>query len=260
MGSSLQHSVPNATLHLGQPTGEPGASGARFWDFDDEVIRLVKWHPSVHGITSTYSELIASRLGQLFDAPVIRGTVVHIDPELLPPETVDQGAQPFHVGFAYLEGSDFRDNDFDQIDNQLALPRAVVQLAWLQVADQEGHNQYLYRAERFLPDGTQRKMKRFVVIDQAAIFGSHNWSSQDLQPSSEYMLPASLRSRVGMKALRPIVEELLSVEEGDIRACFDSRPDDWEISDELVSKGTDFVLERRQHLETILKSNFAEES
>ncbi len=247
-------------LHLGQPTGEPGASGARFWDFDDEIIRLVKWQPSIHGKTSTYSELVASRLGQLLDAPVIRGTVVHIDPELLPPEVADKGAQPFHVGFAYLEGGDFRDSDFDQIDNKLALPRAAVQLAWLQIADQEGHNQYLYRTERFLPDGTRRKTQRFIVIDQAAMCGSHDWSSQDLQPDSGYMLPASLRNRVDMKSVRPILEELSSVEEEDIRACFDSRPDSWEIPDELANKATDFVLERRQHLETILKSNLAEGS
>src|SRR3712207_6310664 len=121
-----KHSVPNAVWLLGAPTGEAGGSGARFCDFDDEVIRLVKWHPSVHGITATYSELIASRLGQLIDAPVVRGTVVYIDSDLLPQELQDKGAQSFHVGFSHLEGQDFTEADYDAIDNKLSLPRAVV--------------------------------------------------------------------------------------------------------------------------------------
>ena len=75
----------------------------------------------------------------------MRGTVVYIDSDLLPQELQDKGAQPFHVGFTHLEGQDFTEADYDAIDNKLSLPRAAVQLAWLQIEDQQGHNQYLYR-------------------------------------------------------------------------------------------------------------------
>ena len=61
-----------------------GGSQPRFCDFDDMALRLVKWHPSRHGLTATYSELVASRLAQLIEAPVIRGTIVYVDLQLLP--------------------------------------------------------------------------------------------------------------------------------------------------------------------------------
>src|SRR5215217_6012202 len=204
---------------IGTPQGEAGGSGAHFCDFDDEVIRLVKWHPSVHGITATYSELVASRLGQLIEAPVVRGMVVHVDPDLLPPGLQDKGAQPFHVGFTHLEGQDFTEADYDAIDNKLSLPRAAVQLAWLQIEDQQGHNQYLYRTEQVLPDNTRRKKSHFIVIDQAAMGGAHDWSGQDLRPDAAYSLPAPLIRRVSMNDVEPILVHLNSIEEEDIRSC-----------------------------------------
>jgi hypothetical protein len=82
-----QHSVPNAILV--HPVVLPnGGSRPRVCDFDDMVLRLVKWHPSNHGFTSTYSELAASRLGQLIEAPVIRGSVVYVHTKLLPTDLV----------------------------------------------------------------------------------------------------------------------------------------------------------------------------
>lgn len=255
MGEISKHSVPNARWLLGAPQGEAGGSGARFCDFDDEIIRLCKWHPSPHGITATYSELVASRLGQLIEAPVVRGTVVYVDPDLLPPESRGQDEQPFHVGFTRLEGQDFTDSDYDAIDNEVALPKAAVQLAWLQIEDQQGHNQYLYRTEQVLPDSTRRKKSEFVIIDQAAMCGVHDWSSQDLRADAAYTLPAPLVSRISMEEIMPVLEQLNEVEEDEIRSCFDSYPDGWGITDSLVNKVTAFVLERRQHLECVLRAN-----
>lgn len=239
---------------LGAPQGEAGASGAQFCDFDDEIIRLCKWHPSVHGLTATYSELVASRLGQLIEAPVVRGTIVYVDPDLLP-EPQGGEVQPFHVGFTHLDGQDFSEADYDAIDNKVALPRAAVQLAWLQIEDQQGHNQYLYRTEQVLPDSTRRKKNEFVIIDQAAMCGAHDWSAQDLQPAAAYTLPASLVSRIAMEDVEPVLEELGTVDEDEIRSCFDSHPDGWGITDSLVDKASEFVLERREHLEGVLRAN-----
>jgi hypothetical protein len=65
-----RHSVPNATLGLpGKPAN--GGSQPRFYDFDDGVTRLVKWWPSPHGNKACFNELVASRLGQLIDAPIL---------------------------------------------------------------------------------------------------------------------------------------------------------------------------------------------
>jgi hypothetical protein len=256
---TTKESVPNATLvHTYQL---PGASNPRVCDFDDMTLRVVKWHPSAHGLTATYSELVASRLGQLIEAPVVRGTVVYVEPELLPPELTTQAAhpvtQPFHVGFTYSPGKGFRSDDYAQIKNTMSLPAAAVQLAWLQVEDQEGedHNQYLYQLEQVLPDKTTRKMNHFIVVDQAAICGTHDWSTATPQPSALYNLPSHLKSRVSMEAMEPVLDNVMSLDEEEIRSCFSSYPDGWDIKDHHINKVTEFVLERRDHLADVLRNN-----
>ncbi len=154
-----------------------------------------------------------------------------------------------------MEGQDFTDADYDAIDNQISLPRAAVQLAWLQIEDQQGHNQFLYRTEQVLPDNTRRKKNQFVVIDQAAICGAHDWSGQDLRPDAAYTLPAPLSSRISFDDVEPVLAHLASVEEQEIRDCFNSHPDSWGITDPLVEKVTEFALERRQHLGDVLRAN-----
>ena len=249
--------MPNSTLV--HPHALPGVTKARVGDFDDMVLRVIKWHPPPLGLTSTYSELAASRLGQLIEAPVVRGAVVHVDPAQLPEELTTQAAQPitqpFHVGFTYSPGEDFRPEDYDKIENTPALPAAAIQLAWLQIADQEGHNQYLYQLEQVLPDKTTRKMNHFIVIDQAAICGHHDWSNQDLRPNTPYSLPPHLKVRVSIEDAEPILENVMSLGEEEIRSCFGSYPDGWGIEDHLVNKVTEFVLQRRDHLRDVLNSN-----
>lgn len=227
VGLITRQSVPNGTWVHTYALG--GASDPRVCGFDDMVLRVVKWHPSIHGDTSTYSELAASRIGQLINAPVVRGIVVHVDPVLLPPELAGRPTQPitqpFHVGFTYAPGQDFRPEDYDKIKNTPALPAAAVQLAWLQIADQENHNQYLYQLEHVLPDRTTRKMNHFFIVDQAAVGGHHDWSNAHLQPDAPYNLPPHLKQRVSMDDIEPVLNDVMSLEEEAINSCFGSYPD-----------------------------------
>jgi hypothetical protein len=249
-----QYTVPNATwVHPYSLSN--GGSDPRVCDFDDMVQRVVKWHPSNHGFTATYSELISSRLGQLIEAPIVRGTVVYVDRRLLPPEVAGRVGQPYHLGFTYSAGRNFSEADYANIQNPPALPAAAVLLAWLQVADQESHNQYLYQLERVLPDRTTRKMNHFILVDQAAICGTWDWRDADLQPDAAYDLPPHLKSRVSMDDLEPVVETLSSIEEQDVRTCLDAYPDGWGITPEHVDKITGYLLDRRNHLGDVLRSN-----
>lgn len=250
-----QQAVPNATLLLPW-VPEDGGSQPRVCDFDDMVIRLVKWHPSSHGLTASYSELVASRIAQLTEAPVIRGNIVYVDPVLLPSALRDRVRQPFHVGFTYSPGHNFREADYTGIQNSAALPAAAVHLAWLQVEDQRGHNQYLYQLEQVLPDKTTRRMNHFVSIDQAFLCGTPDWSTASLdRPEASYELPAHLKSRVSMSSVERLIELVRSIDEGTIRSCFDFYPESWSIPPDSVERLTDFVLRRRQHLGAVLRSN-----
>jgi hypothetical protein len=58
-----------------------------------------------------------------------------------------------------------------------------------------------------------------------------------------------------MDDVEPILAHLNSIEEEDIRSCFDSHPESWSITDPLVNKVTEFVLERRNHVEDVLRAN-----
>jgi hypothetical protein len=232
-----------------------GGSQPRVCDFDDMVLRLVKWHPS-NGLTSTYSELAASRLGQLIDSPVVRGSVVFVDMGLLPPEFQGRIMQPYHIGFTYAPGQNFSEADYGGIKNTTALPAAVVHLAWLQVGDQETHNQYLYQLEHVLPDRTIRKMNHFILVDLACICGCHDWSQVALNsPNGSYNLPPHLKSRVQMPAVEPLLQRVGAIPEEAIRSCFDSHPEEWGIGDDLVRKVTDYIVERRKYLADILKAS-----
>jgi hypothetical protein len=249
-----KHSVPNATLVF--PTAFPnGGSAPRVCDFDDMVLRLVKWHPSNHGDTATYSELAASRLGQLIEAPVVRGMVVFVDMALLPPGLIPRVKQPFHTGFTYSPGQNFSEADYAAIENRVSLPAAAAHLAWLLVGDQQGHNQYLYQLEQVLPDKTTRKMNHFMLIDQAAICGSHDWTNADLSDAARpYALPAHLKTQVLFADVEPLVEEIRKLAEDDIRACFDSLLKEWGVSPSMVDKVTDFLVKRRIHLADVLRN------
>lgn len=253
----VQQSIPNATMvyHAAFPNG---GSAPRVCDFDDMVHRLVKWHPSSHGLTCTYSELIASRLGQLIGAPLVRGTVVYVDVALLPPDIAARVTQPFHVGFTYSPGQNFSPNDYDQLKNRGSFPAAAVHLAWLQVGDQGGHNQYLYQLEQVLPDKTTRKMNHYILIDQAFICGSPDWSKNDLRdPAVPYTLPLHLKRYVTMAQVEPLLHAVELLDETEIRACFGSYPEGWGITDEHVQKVTTFILDRRRHLPDVLRANLS---
>ena len=251
--SASQHAVPNATGMLPCVITN-GGSQPRLYDFDDMVMRLVKWHPSSHGLTSTYSELIASRLGQLINAPIARGLIVYVEMDLVPEELRQRVCQPFHVGFTYLAGDNFTDKDFESIHNSSALSTAIVHLAWLQVGDQEGHNQYLYQLEQVLPDKTTRKMKQFMLIDQACLFSQHDWTNSPLDhPESPYSVPSRLRTRVAFKSVEQAIELACSLEEATIRSCFDQYPDTWALNPDAASRAADYLVKRRSHLPDILR-------
>src|SRR5260370_38147756 len=86
-----RQAVPNATMGLpGKPAN--GGSNPRFYDFDDGVTRLVKWHPSGHGAKACYNELITSRLGQLLGAPILRGGVIYVAHCIISPDPRIEGA------------------------------------------------------------------------------------------------------------------------------------------------------------------------
>jgi hypothetical protein len=156
-----RHSVPNATLGLpGKPVN--GGSKPRFYDFDDGVTRLVKWSPSPHGNKACFNELVASRLGQLIDAPILRGIIVYVSDDIIPADHRADGATPgFHFAVTRMQGENFvAPGHYAEIENGSELPAAAVHLAWLAIGDQQGHNQYLQRLE-YEEHGVIKKTKRF---------------------------------------------------------------------------------------------------
>jgi hypothetical protein len=170
-----RNAVPNATVPFrGKPPG--GGSHPRFYAFDDQVIRIVKWHPSPHGQKACYNELVASRLGQLIGAPILRGCVVFVPDDVIPADHRAIGAREgFHFAVTRMDGEDFVPaKHYAEITNMAILPSAAVQLAWLHVQDQVGHNQFM---ENAVDPAAGHLLKLFRLVDMGAMLGSWNWTA-----------------------------------------------------------------------------------
>ncbi len=244
-----RHAVPNAIFGLpGKPID--GGSNPRFYDFDDGVTRLVKWHPSTHGAKACYNELVASRLGQLIAAP-LRGGVIYVPKEIIPGDHLAVGAKEgFHFGVYLMDGGNFVPSQhYAEIENASQLPYAGVFLAWLAVGDQEGHNQYLQQLEI---GGV--KTKRFKLVDMGFMFGKPNWSKASLATvHDQYKIPTHLAEKLTLQNLKPAIDELRAVDDESIRQCFVECPDEWAISTEDKEAGANNACAAKDNIEQIIR-------
>jgi hypothetical protein len=233
-----------------------GGSNPRFYEFDDRVTRLVKWHPSGHGAKACYNELVASRLGQLIDAPMLRGIVVYVPDEVIPAEHKAIGAkQGFHFAVTRLVGENFVPaRHYSEIENSTELPTAAVLLAWLTVGDQDGHNQYLQRETRD-EEGKAKPTKLFLLVDMGQMFRSFNWTAENIAgPPAAYTIPPHIADKIIMPSLVPVMAKLRSITDNDIRACFTDRPEEWGIPDADATAGANRVIAWRDGIENVVRT------
>jgi hypothetical protein len=250
-----RHSVPNATLaYPGKP--ENGGSNPRFYEFDDRVTRLVKWHPSVHGPKACYNELVASRLGQLIDAPILRGIVVYVPGDVIPADHKAFGAKGgFHFAVTRLIGENYVPaRHYAEIENAAELPTAATLLAWLAVGDQETHNQYLQKETRD-EHGKAKETKLFLLVDMGQMFGTCSWAAGSVEtPPAAYALPGHIADKLTSEMLKPAVDQLRKVSDSEIRVCFADRPEEWSIADADANAGVARVIASRDKIDSIIRT------
>ena len=237
-----RYTVPNATSLLERADG---TADPYFCDFDDGVTRIVKWHritEPFHGAKSCFNELVASRLGRLIDAPVVRGTVVFVSDSNVP-KPQEAG---FHFGSARMPGFDVRQlagNDnhapvgpfLVAIANGFQFAAAATLLAWLRVQDHVNagppmtdHASCVFIEERNYRACQPIKLYRLIDFDGA--FGTGHWGEPGTglpAVSSPHILPPYLHALIDSETLRPEFERLRTVSEAAIEACFDDIPSNW---------------------------------
>lgn len=247
--------VPNAISALPNDRPLEGSSNPRFYDFDDGVIRLVKWSPSPFGKKACYNELVASRLGCLLGAPLLRGLPVYLDQSIIPKSHAALGATGgFHFGVAYMRGTDFHPIQLDAISNSSALPYAAVHLAWLNIADHEGHNQFLRYVTR-QEMGVDRTTNELMLIDMGLMFGDGDWKCETLKDGhATYKFPKFLRQNLTWASLEKPIERLKSLEQDEINSCFTMIPSSWSISDDEIEAAIATVHSARTRIEGIIKN------
>jgi hypothetical protein len=249
-----QFAVPNATAGLpGRPAN--GGSSPRFYDFDDGVARLVKWHPSPHGNKACVNELVACRLGLLIDSPILRGGVVYVPEEIIPADHRPQARAGFHFAVARMQGQNFVPTDhYDEIENTSQLAAAAVHLAWLQVGDQEDHNQFLQRLETgALPPAVAAERRLFRLIDMGFMFGDPGWTAARIAALPDrYGLPRHLADKLTMAQVDAAISELMAVGEDKLRACFQELPDVWNVAQADIDAAAEYVVSVRPRLRDII--------
>lgn len=243
---------------LGLP-GRPinGGSRPRFYVFDDDVTRLVKWHPSPHGAKATYNELVASRLGQLIGAPILRGMVVYVPDEIIPPDHRADGATPgFHFAVTQMEGENFVPaQHYKEIANAAELPIAGVFLSWLHVGDQDGHNQFLQRRMTDSAGGS-KPTKHFKLIDMGQMYGDFAWTAASVAAVHQsYHMPDHLAAELTPEKLAPALDELLNVDDAAISQCFSDRPAEWNVSDSDATAGATRATQAKNSIREIIKNS-----
>lgn len=248
-----RHSVPNALRAL-PGVVQNGGSSPRFYDFDDGVPRLVKWHPSSHGPKVCFNELVASRLAQLIDVPLLRGCVVYIPDAVIPPDHRAFAKPGFNFGVYRMKGGNFiADKHLATIHNLDEFPIAAAHLAWLQVADQEYHNQYKQEVED--PADPKNIKYLYRLADMGFIFGVGNngsWTAATLGKLDAYRLPRHLADNVKVDQMAAAVSEIEKVAEDDIRSCFEDVPSDWGIDAADIAGAVQWVIAARLNLKPLL--------
>ena len=221
------------------------------------MTRLVKWHPSSHGAKACYNELVASRLGQLIGAPILRGGVVYVPDEIIPADHRPIGAVAgFHFGVTRMEGENFVPvQHYTEIENTSELPFAAVHLAWLAVADQEGHNQYLQRLEIRREGYPPAMTKRFKLVDMGQMFGGAAWTAASVSAvPPAYALPGHLAAKLTLEKLAAAINAVKGLPAGAIQACFADCPDEWNIPADDKPSGAARAIAAAAQVEQIIRT------
>jgi hypothetical protein len=241
-----------------------GSSNPIFCEFDDEITRIVRFHRGPkpnrfsHGAKSCFNEFIASRLGELFGAPVTHPAVVCVPQHVISPAAATTGAiSGLHLGSRKMHGIDLSsrfDNsaDLDTNANSDRLLKAAVLLTWLFIEDHA-----MYDDEKvpqwdnggFLEyDGSD---KRYVLVDLEHAFGTPEWRKESLcDPRTSFILPnrfATNLANLPPEDLQATFNQLASLNAANVISCFQGYPIHW-CSQEERDAAIKWLENRRQHL------------
>jgi hypothetical protein len=193
-------------------------------------------------------------LGQLIDAPILRGIIVYVPDEIIPTDHRAEGAKfGFHFAVTRMPGENFvAPGHYADIENHSELPAAAILLAWLNVGDQQGHNQYLQRLE-CEEQGVIKRTKRFKLIDMGQMFGNFSWTAESVaNVHATYQLPAHLAARLTRETLLPAINQLSTVDDSTIEECFEDCPSTWRISPAEKAAGVGCVIQARRNINNII--------
>jgi hypothetical protein len=178
----------------------------------------------------------------------------NVEREVIPPEHKAEAAKPgFHFGVTRMPGENFvAPGHYAEIANSSQLPAAAVQLAWLSVGDQQGHNQYLQNVERE-EQGVAKKTKHFKLIDMGQMFGNFTWTAASLaNVHTTYQLPAHMIPHLTKVKLQPTFDQLAAVADAMIEECFLDCPETWNVPDADKAAGARYAIQAKKVIADIV--------
>jgi hypothetical protein len=178
---------------------------------------------------------------------------VYVPDDIIPDEHRASGATAgFHFGVIRMQGDNFDPTrHYADISNGSQLPAAGIQLAWLYIKDQNHRNQFI---EHGRDEDTGVPVKRFRLIDLAAMFSTSKWTIETLANlPMEYKLPDHLAEHLTMQQLEPVMAALKAQPNSEIEDCFLDCPNEWGISDEDKRAAIARTLNARDQIEQIIR-------
>ena len=129
---------------------------------------------------------------------------MYVSANVIPRDQQGFAREGFHYGMAFMKGENYKPPlHHDTLDNRGEIPSAAVLLSWLQIGDQEGHNQYLHRVTHE-PDGSPAAPKNyFRLVDMGQMFGDFNWTAAGIAGEAVHLQVAGSHNRRDLQERPP---------------------------------------------------------
>ncbi|NEU32290.1 hypothetical protein GN156_16185 [bacterium LRH843] len=219
-------------------------------DGKDYVVKLIKNPVDIHVLSN---ELIAYRLGALFDLPIAKGEIIHITDEFIRsnklPEAMNATAGP-HFGSLYIKNAEHSTStNIKRCTNLEIVPRMIAFDHWIQNKDRRSSRENLLVVK-------EENDYKLLLIDHADAFTGYYSESpwlSDVKPlwGKVYHWFSTVLTKKG--AYDEVYKLLNKIDKTKIEETIGEIPKEWRVSKEQLNYLITHLVNRKDKLKQVLE-------